>query len=185
MGCAPNREVAITSAQPAISRIEMPLVAASDATSKIKESLSVAQKELAQRRLDAETFKAQLESYKAQGKSIEEQLDITWRELNKQFERNLFLENSLADTSKEVGQLENSLISARSATQSAMDIAKQLDAQTLAQSQTIAELRRDLSKAEKQAANAKVYKFWIIVGAIGLAVLWLLREIVPRVLRFI
>lgn len=182
--CGTNKEPTIApSVQPAIARIEAPIVEASAISGKIKGYLDVAAKELAARKADAQAFQVQLDSYKAQGKSAQEQLDITWAELNKQYARNLFLEGEIGKASTQIDELENSLDYSRAAIANAVEVAQQQDKNAIAQSQVITGLRRDLAKAEKTAANAKVYKFWIIVAGASMAVLWLAREIIPRIIR--
>lgn len=168
---------------PAVERIAGPLEASGDAAAAIKDLLSKAQADLSQRRIEALTFKSEMERWRAEGMTKDEELSKVWEELNKQTRRNLFLEENLAATSVVVSELETSLAAAREATSNALSVATHKDAESVGLRESNDKLNARLDAASKKLASANVYKRMVLAIAVGLGILWVLREIVPLVLK--
>jgi len=169
---------------PSVERIQAPLDASQDAAEQIRGLLSKAQDDLAQRRIEALTFKSEIEKWRKEGMTKDEELSKVWEELNKQTTRNLFLEQSLDETQVVVSELEASLASAREATANAMIVAQQKDDEAEGLRGANDSLNAELDKANKKLAKAEVYRFWVIAIIVGLCIVMALREIIPIAMKY-
>lgn len=156
--------------------------------------------------LKAEAANARAETTKAverarllaeKGAATKAELEDAWHALQTLESRNLFLEKeseNLDTTVKrqasEISDLRKSVSDAQAA-EAAVEQERDVLRDTLAvanarlevASAAIAKQTDRATKAEVRASQANVYRRWIVFGAIGFAALWLIREIVPRLIR--
>lgn len=182
---------------PAVDAVSAPVEAVDASNRALESKVASLRREAATARTEASRATAEAGRLAAIGTATKAELDGLWKSLQAVEARNLFLEAEEDQLARNVEAQRTVIADLRVKVTEAQRVAAMKDAE-------VAELRNVMDEAnvrllqadvaltqatkryvhaEQEAANAKVYKRWCIVGAISFAGIWLLREIIPRLLK--
>ena len=188
---------AAPSAKPAVDAVDASVGPVEASNTELASKVSSLRREAAAWRTEAAAATARAKALADTGTATKEQLAKVWEDLQSAEARNLFLEKELEESDGLIARQSKEIVDLRKSVAAAQETAvlKDMECDQLRSSLATANVRiREAgieaarqsdraNEAEKEAANAKVYKRWIIIGAVILALLWLAREILPKILK--